>query len=61
LLILVSLSHTQAVFGVIAIVFNVTHRLVLPSARYCYNNQRLQGCYAVNGTIVEPVLVTPRA
>ena len=30
LLILVSLSHTQAVFGVIAIVFNVTHRLGTP-------------------------------
>src|SRR4051794_13441182 len=35
--------------------------LVLPSARDCYNDQRLQECYAVNGTIVEIVLDTPRA
>ena len=60
LLVLVSFRHTQAVFGVVAIVFNVTHRLVLPSARDCYD-QRLQECYAVNGTIVEIVLETPRA
>jgi hypothetical protein len=34
LLVLVRFSQTQAVFGVIAVYFNVTHRLVLPSARY---------------------------
>ncbi len=59
LLVLVSFRHTQAVFGVIAIVF--THRLVLPSARNYDNDQRLQGCYAVNGTIVDILLDTPRA
>lgn len=53
LLVLVSFSHTQAIFCVVAIVFDVTHRLVLPSARDCCTDQRLQGCYAVNGTIVE--------
>src|SRR6266700_4447684 len=53
LLVLSSFGHTQAFFGVVAIVFDVTHRLILPSARDCYNDRRLQGCYAVNGTIVE--------
>src|SRR3982751_3647353 len=56
LLVLVSRSHTQAVFGVIAIVFDITHRPVLPSVRYSYNDQRLQGCYSASGTYVEILL-----
>src|SRR5215510_7673503 len=60
LLVLVGFSHTQAVFGVTAVDFTVTHRLVLPRY-FVTTTQRLQGCYAFSGTIVEIVLDTPRA
>src|SRR5215831_10581250 len=55
LLILVGIGQTQAVFGVVAIVF--THRLVPPSARYRYNDyKRLQGCYADSTVYVDTLL-----
>src|SRR5215813_11001615 len=57
LLILVSVGHTQAVFGVVTIVFDATHRLVPPSARYRYNDRkRLQGCYADSTVYVDTFL-----
>ena len=57
LLILVGIGQTQAVFGVVAIVFDATHRLVPPSARYRYNDRkRLQGCYADSTVYVDTFL-----